>query len=778
MIYRVWLTRLAPVLASLALGACATSHPAPPAGAAAKAAPLSLIPQVASLQVRPGRFTLSDKTALVVAPGDASARSTAQWLSDRIERSRTIHPEVTERASGAGNVVFVRDPSIAGDEAYRLDVGADGARIVARTDAGLFYGAVTLWQALTSAPGDRIPALHIEDAPRFSWRGLMLDSARHMQSTAEIRTLIDQMALHKLNVLHWHLVDDQGWRIQIKRYPEFTRIGAWRTPPDAGHDGEPQRYGGFYTQDEIRAMVAYAAARHITIVPEIDLPGHATAAVASYPRLGVTGKRPKVSVDWGVNTTLYSPSPATIRTMEQVLDEVMALFPSRYIHLGGDEAVKDQWQASKKVQAQRRRLGLKDDEALQGWMMGQLGDYLASHGRRMVGWDEILDGKVPASATVMSWRGTKGAIVAAQKGHDVVMSPAPDLYFDQLQSARADETTGRLPVKSLADIYAFDPVPKALTPDEARHVLGAQANVWTEHMPSFAHVEHAVFPRLDALAEVDWTPVARRDWHGFLARMPAQFARYRKAGIGYADSAFAPDIDVDARAALTTGRTPVTLGNQAEDGAIHYTLDGSQPTLAAPLYREPFVVSLPVTVRAATYAPDGSALSTPRQRVISHAQLLMRGGTALVNCPGSGFRLRVQPMPDATSLSPVYVVPLFNSCQLWPAAPLDGVHALTVQLQRLPNNYVLAHEAKLVVQHKRATPFGELVVHLDRCDGATLASWPLPDPASASRSLRFAAALPLQQGMHDLCFVITAPTAGPLYAFDHVALKPTMAAPH
>ncbi|WP_017460650.1 beta-N-acetylhexosaminidase [Dyella ginsengisoli] len=774
---RPTLIRLALVVAGSLVAACSpttATRPAAPVAVVPPAPavpPLSLIPQVASLQRASGSFVLRSGDALGVPDGDRAAAGAAQWLAKRAQASRGLAlPLATDGHVAA--VRFVRDGSVAAAEGYRLVIAPDGVQIRARTDAGLFYGAVTLWQVLTSVPaGAPLPALAIDDAPRFAWRGLMLDSARHMQTPDEIRTLIEQMAEHKLNVLHWHLVDDQGWRIPIKRYPEFTRIGAWRTPPDAGHDGEPKRYGGFYTQAQIRALVAYAAARHITVVPEIDLPGHATAAVASYPRLGVTGKRPKVSVDWGVNTTLYNPSPATVRVMEHVLDEVMALFPSHYIHLGGDEAVKDQWQASPAVQAQRKRLGLASDDALQSWFMNQLGSYLGAHGRRMIGWDEILEGGVPGDAVVMSWRGSKGAVEAAGKGHDVILSPAPDLYFDQLQSDRADETTGRIPVKSLADIYAFEPVPKQLDATEATHVLGAQANVWTEHMPSFAHVEHAVFPRLDALAEATWTTPARRDWHDFLARLPAQLARYRAAGIGYADSAFAPDIDVDADAALASGRTRVTLSNQARYGTLRYTLDGSTPGARAPVYTAPFEVSLPVTVRAAAYAADGSVLGAPRSRVIDRAALLTRGTTALANCPGSPFRLRVQPLPDVTSLSPVYELPLFNACQQWADAPLDGIHGLHVALQRLPNNYALAHEAKLVVQRPHATPFGELVVHLDTCDGVELTRWTLPDPASAPRSLAFDAAIAPPPGRHTLCFALTAPTDGPLYAFDRVQLR-------
>jgi hexosaminidase len=289
-------------------------------------------------------------------------------------------------------------------------------------------------------------------------------------------------------------------------------------------------------------------------------------------------------------------------------------------------------------------------------------------------------------------------------------------------------------------------------------------------MPSFAHVEHAVFPRLDALAEVTWTPVARRHWKDFLARLPAQLARYRAAGIGYADSAFAPSIGLDAEAALARGRTTVTLANQTHFGTLRYTLDGSAPGATSPLYIAPFEVTLPVTVRAATFAADGSTLAATRTRVIDRRALLTRTGSALVNCPGSPFRLRVQPEPDATTLAPVYTVPLFNSCQQWPAAPLDGITALHVKLQRLPNNYALAHEAKLVVQRARSTPFGELVAHVDGCDGAVLASWPLPDPAHSPHALHFDSAIAPPAGRHDLCLVVTAPTDGPLHAFDRVEL--------
>ncbi|MEO8998146.1 MAG: beta-N-acetylhexosaminidase, partial [Rhodanobacter sp.] len=429
---------------------------------------ISLIPLPAQLVVADGKFNVDSHTPIVVADHAESTQRTARYLAELIAHTRGLHLSVQQIATTTPAIVLLRDPHapVASREGYALDVTPTGIRITARDDAGLFYGAVTLWQLLTpdaQRGAVQVPAVHIRDQPRFVWRGLMLDSVRHFQSVAEIEKLLNQMAEHKLNVFHWHLTDDQGWRIQIKRYPELTRIGAWRTPPDAGHDGEPQRYGGFYTQDEIRHIVAYAAARQITVVPEIDMPGHAQAVVAAYPQFGVTGQRPPVSVDWGVNPYLYNVDDATFQFITHVLDEVMTLFPSKYIHVGGDEAVKDQWQASPAVQAKMHALGLKDEDALQGWLIGRVGSYLEKHGRRLIGWDEILDGgNVPADATVMSWRGTKGAMKAAQQGHDVVLSPAPDLYLDQLQSDRADETAGRIPVRDLASVYAFEPVPKEL----------------------------------------------------------------------------------------------------------------------------------------------------------------------------------------------------------------------------------------------------------------------------------------------------------------------------
>jgi hexosaminidase len=382
---------------------------------------------------------------------------------------------------------------------------------------------------------------------------------------------------------------------------------------------------------------------------------------------------------------------------------------------------------------------------------------------------------VPADATVMSWRGIDGAIEAAKAGHDAVLSPSSQLYFDYVQSERTDKYAGRLPALSLESVYNYEPVPKALDAAQARHVLGAQANVWTEIVNSMAHVEHATFPRLDALSEVVWSPAASKQWSGFLDRLLPQLGRYRSQGIGYADSAFVPTIDVDRNQALASGTAQVSITNQAGYGAIHYTLDGSTPDLHSPLYRAPFAAKLPVTVRAVTFSADGSTLAAPSQRVLDQANLLSFNGDELVNCPGSDFRQREQPMPDAVSFKPVYLVNLYDHCQQLPATRMDGVAKVHVDVVRLENNYLLTYETRHAVIHPPSTSFGELVVHWDSCDGPLLATLPLPDPAHSGRQFTLDAALPEpQHGEHALCMIYATPADGPLYVFGRVSLRPAV----
>jgi hexosaminidase len=445
-------------------------------------------------------------------------------------------------ASAPGRASAIRftreDAPDLGLEGYELQATGDGVIVRARTDAGLFYGAVTLWRLMTADGGRGAVALvpvRIEDRPRFAWRGLLLDSARHYQSPAFIEQLIDRMARDKLNVLQWHLTDDQGWRLQIRRYPRLTSVGAWRAAVDP-KTGRPARYGGFYRQAEVRRIVAYAAQRHVTIVPEIDTPGHSLSAILAYRKLGAAPPDSRTQGDWGVFPSILDPAPATISFMENVLTEVMALFPGRWINVGGDEAVKDEWRASPKIQAEMKRLGVADEEALQGWYTTQLGRFLAAHGRRLIGWDDILKGgaSLPADAAVVSWH-LDGAAMAAAQGHDAVIATDPTLYFDHRQSPLPSEPPGRGAVVSLQDVYAYDPAPASLPAEQRAHIIGVQANLWSEHMPTERDVALMAFPRADAVAELGWTAPDRKDWADFQAREQAELARDRALGLAADD---------------------------------------------------------------------------------------------------------------------------------------------------------------------------------------------------------------------------------------------------
>ena len=543
-------------------------------------------------------------------------------------------------------ITFDVDPhaSVVGDTGYRIVVGAQGIRVIARSPGGAFYGGVTLWQLLTPPGWIRGTAAEIaegviDDHPRFAWRALLLDSGRHFQSVADIEKLIDWMSLDKLNVLLWHLTEDQGWRLEIPKYPALTKTGACRKAVglDIELTGAPDKpYCGFYTEAEVRDIVRYAAARFVTVVPEIDLPGHSQAAVAAYPWLGVTGKRPSVWTDWGVSPWLLKPDEKTLQFVDDVLDEVMQLFPSRYISIGGDEADKQQWNASPELRARMQQLGLANMDQLQGWFTSRVADHLVKHGRTPVGWDDelVAGAKLPASEVVMSWHGSDGehvALEAAAQGHDVVLTPEESLYFDHYQSDLPDEGPGQPPMTTLRQAYDTAVIPNGATAAEARHVIGVQGDLWTEFMPSFAHDQHALFPRIAALSELGWSPASAHDWNGFLQRLTAELARYRALGIGYADSAFAPAFDVTAG---REGMLRVALSNQASFGEIRYTTDGSAPTSTSPQYVRPLEFSAQgkVTLRAATFEPGGFDLAAPRTQVLDASTLLSRDGSELASC--------------------------------------------------------------------------------------------------------------------------------------------------
>ena len=752
---------------------------AAPVASGPPAADGALIPKPARLQPAQGVFRLTGATPVLAA--DAAAEAAARRLSGFLQASGLPAPETAIGEPVDGAIHFRLDPGFdaASPEAYALDVGPDGVRVVAGDPAGLFYGAVTLWQLATADAavadgGTAIAAMHVEDAPRFGWRGFMLDSARHFQSVEEIKKLLDAMALHKLNVFHWHLTDDQGWRIEIRRYPKLTEVGACRVPAgDGGIDpatGAVRPYCGFYTQDQIREVVAYAAERHITVVPELDIPGHATAAIAAYPELGTTDRELKPVGEWGVFENLFNTEEATMVFLENVLAEMVGLFPGRYVHIGGDEAVKDQWQASARVQARMRELGAKDEMAMQGLMVERLEKFLAGHGKRLIGWDEILEAELPATATVMSWRGIEGGIEAARKGHDVVMSPSSDLYLDYLQTGSPDEPPGRPATITVDEVYAFEPVPEALEAARRGHVLGLQANMWTEHTRFDARLEHNLFPRLAAVAETGWTAAADKDWDDFRRRLPVQLQRYRRLGIGYAKTPFQVQaVADDDRAA---GTATIELDNPLGYG-IRYTTDGSAPDADSPLYRAPLRQALPVQVTAAAFL-DGRPLAEPQTFAFDAASLLTRTDERLAACPDLGrLLLRLEDDGPADGARAIFNVTIFYPCWQWNRADLDGIGALKVRLGRIPYYFQLAHDEP----HRRFEParsaHGELLVHGGGCDGRLLASVPMPAEPGPDGFVELEAALaPADPGRQDLCIRVSGDTRPTMWVVDRATLVP------
>ncbi|MFG2597702.1 beta-N-acetylhexosaminidase [Streptomyces sp. NPDC048462] len=498
-------------------------------------------------------FVLDPATTITAGPG---TETTERWL--RATLGAAFGLSLAPGAEGAEQSVrLLTDPAL-GPEEYRLTtLPGNSVAITGGSPAGVFWGAQTLRQLLGPQAFRRAPVddgarpgfgfTDIEDGPRFPWRGMMLDVARHFMPKTDVLRYLDLLAAHKLNVFHFHLTDDQGWRVEIKRYPRLTETASWRSRTKHGHRAselwDETPHGGFYTQDDIREIVAYAAARHIRVVPEIDIPGHSQATITAYPELGNTDviDTGALSVwgDWGVSPNVLAPTEQALRFFEGVFEEVLELFPaatSPFIHVGGDECPKDQWKASPAAQARIKELGLADEDELQSWFIRHFDGWLTARGRRLIGWDEILEGGLAEGAAVSSWRGYAGGIAAAEAGHDVVMCPEQQVYLDHRQHGGPDEPMPIGYVRTLEDVYRFEPVPPGLSDDAARHVLGTQANVWTEVMQNRARVDYQVFPRLAAFAEVAWSALpasADRDFADFERRMATHYARLDALGVDY-----------------------------------------------------------------------------------------------------------------------------------------------------------------------------------------------------------------------------------------------------
>jgi hexosaminidase len=530
------------VLGALALGAQSSPAPREP----------SIIPRPVSLVLRPGVFRLTPQTVIIAVRADSTA---ARRLARDLAPATGFDLPIRFGKAPAGNRIVFRRAAVSdtmlGAEGYRLDVRRGVVTITSSAPAGAFYATQTIRQLLppaifraatVSGVAWTMPAVAVVDRPRFSWRGMHLDVSRHFMPKEFVEKFIDLLALHKMNSFHWHLTDDQGWRIEIKKYPRLTEVGAWRSQTLVGHatddstkwtyDKKP--HGGFYTQDDVREVVEYARERFVRVVPEIEMPGHSQAAIAAYPSLGNFGDTVSVWGSWGVSPYILNPSDTTIAFMQDVLTEVMSLFPGPFIHVGGDEAIKPQWKASARAQERMRALGLTTEDELQSWFIARIDSFVTSKGRRMVGWDEILDGGLAPSAVVMSWRGTDGGLAAARAGHDVVMTPGSHTYFDHYQSLDTQHEPlaigGYLPVDST---YAYDPVPAGLEPQFVKHILGTQGQLWTEYIEGPKSAEYMAFPRVAALAEVLWTPKALKDFSDFSARLTPHLARLQALDVRF-----------------------------------------------------------------------------------------------------------------------------------------------------------------------------------------------------------------------------------------------------
>ncbi|NDV56563.1 family 20 glycosylhydrolase [Bacteroides sp. 519] len=559
-------------------------------------------------------FIMNSNTTIVYPEQDENLKRIANFLSDYIKFSTGYSLQTSDK-EGANSIVLRSNLTHTNKEAYTLTVNSEQIVVNGASSAGTFYGIQTLRKSIPAASDGcavSFSPVTIEDYPRFGYRGMMLDVGRHMFPVEFIKEYIDIIALHNMNTFHWHITDDQGWRIEIKKYPELTEKGAFRKKTVIGrntgeYDDKP--YGGFYTQEEAREIVAYAKDRFITIIPEVDLPGHMLAALHAYPHLGCTGGPYEVSPEWGIFDDVLCPGNSDVYTfLEDVFTEITDIFPSEYIHIGGDECPKVRWAKCPKCQAKIKQLGIKADkehsaeEKLQSYVMSYVESFLNNKGRKIIGWDEILEGGLAPNATVMSWRGTEGAIAAAKQGHDAIMVPTSHLYFDYYQTANVESVPlsigGYVP---LSKVYSFNPIPKELSESEAKHILGVQANLWTEYVTTTQQVEFKVLPRMDALAEIQWCLPENRNYDAFLKRLSNMIKHYNKKGYNYAKTVY--EINAKTNSNSDKGVIELTLST-IDDAPIYYTLDGSTPTQESTKYAGTLSFSEGTTIMAKAIRPD------------------------------------------------------------------------------------------------------------------------------------------------------------------------------
>ncbi|RHI33860.1 beta-N-acetylhexosaminidase [Bacteroides intestinalis] len=578
------------------------------------------LPQEVSL-TQENPFKLNENVLIAYPENNALLQRNAEFLSEYIQQATNYAPKTKAIAAGEqvkNAIVLGLDPSIANKEGYVLTTTPEGININGQTENGVFYGIQTLRKSIPAEAKEAtilIPAGEIKDEPRFSYRGMHLDVGRHFFPKEFMKKYIDLLALHNMNTFHWHLTDDQGWRIEIKKYPKLTEIGSQRSRTVIGrntqeYDNTP--YGGFFTQEEAKEIVKYAQERYITVIPEVDLPGHMLAALAAYPEMGCTGGPYEVCPRWGIfEDVLCIGNDQTMQFLEDVMNEIIEIFPSKYVHIGGDEAPRTRWEKCQKCQARIKTEGLKADknhtaeDRLQSYCMTRIEEFLNSKGRQIIGWDEILEGDVAPNATVMSWRGMEGGIKAAQLGHDVIMTPTSFCYFDYYQTADTkDEPLGIGGYVPIEKVYSLKPVPAVLTEEQSKHILGAQANLWTEYIHSSEHVEYMVLPRMAALAEVQWTQPEKKDFKDFTKRLARLMKFYQRDGFNYAKHVF--DLKVDFTPDVTKKAVVVTLST-IDDAPIYYTLDGTEPTTASLKYTEPVSITETADFQAVVIRPEGKS---------------------------------------------------------------------------------------------------------------------------------------------------------------------------
>lgn len=609
---------------------------------------LPLIPAPDSVREMAGQFVITPQTMIVVS--DDSLRPEAFLLNALFQKMYGFSLTIVKGEKPNAGSLFLASGLASGKipGAYQLKVTKNHVFIKGDAAVGVFYAVQTLGQLLPAGKSNSItvPCVEIMDAPRFSWRGMHLDVSRHFFSVEFVKRYLDHLARYKMNYFHWHLTDDQGWRIEIKRYPKLQSVSAWRNGTRIGHYSEqPERYdsiryGGFYTQEEIRSVVEYAAKLHITVVPEIEMPGHALAALAAYPELSCTGGPFEVGRTWGVFQDVFCPKEETFEFLENVLTEVCALFPGPYVHVGGDECPKDRWKECARCQSLIKKEGLKDEHELQSWFVQRIGRFLQTKNKKLIGWDEILEGGLAPDATVMSWRGYSGGNEAARQKHDVVMTPTGYCYFDYFQSRNSSEPLaigGYLPLER---VYAFEPVSAELSAEDARYIIGAQANLWTEYITSEEKVEYMLLPRLCALSEVVWSETGSRNYSRFISRLTAHFKLLDYLGINYSKAVF----DVQSEVMPNNGRgVSVSLSSPYKLGMIRYTLDGVDPDHSSPVYAAPILSDQSLWIKAAVF--DGFTRKGTILEQVYRCNLATGKEIVLANkpdeeyCRGGGFTL-------------------------------------------------------------------------------------------------------------------------------------------